>query len=88
MRQLFLSILCSVAVASAADNMKAFPPADAGMTRYVLPLPPQADETALKVELIVGKTVNSDTGRFIFTAVCAILLIALGIGLIMGGSKY
>lgn len=48
---------------SAADNMKAFPPAEAGMTRHVLQLPEEKDETALKVELIVGKTVSLDAGN-------------------------
>jgi ecotin len=46
--------------AHAADNMKAFPPADQGQVRYVLQLPIQDDESAFKVELIVGKTVQVD----------------------------
>jgi len=46
--------------AHAADNMKAFPPADHGQVRYVLQLPIQDDESAFKVELIVGKTVQVD----------------------------
>jgi ecotin len=54
---LFLSPLVS---ALAADNMKAFPPADQGKVRYVLQLPAQDDESAFKVELIVGKTVQVD----------------------------
>jgi len=45
---------------NAADNMKAFPPAEKGVIRYVLQLPQQKDETAFKVELIVGKTVSVD----------------------------
>ena len=40
--------------------MKAFPPAEDGMVRHVLQLPKQDDETAFKVELIVGKTVRID----------------------------
>jgi ecotin len=44
----------------AAENLKAFPPAEEGMVRYVLQLPKQADESAFKVELIVGKTVQID----------------------------
>jgi len=44
----------------AADNMKAFPPAEKGMIRYVLQLQKQNDETVFKVELIVGKTVSVD----------------------------
>ncbi len=44
----------------AADNMKAFPPAENGMTRHVLNLPAKENEESLKVELIVGKTVKTD----------------------------
>lgn len=44
----------------AADNMKAFPPAEKGMVRCVLQLPKKEDESARKVELIVGKTVRVD----------------------------
>jgi len=40
--------------------MKAFPFAEQGMVRYVLQLPKQDDESAFKVELIVGKTVRID----------------------------
>lgn len=51
----------------AADNLKAFPPADDGMVRYVLQLPKQADESAFKVELIVGKTVEIEgRNRYFF----------------------
>ncbi len=46
--------------AGAADNMKAFPPAEEGMVRYVLQLPREADESAFKVELIVGKMAQVD----------------------------
>jgi len=52
--------------ATAADDMKAFPPAEKGMVRYVLQLPEQADESAFKVELIVGKTVRVDAGNRYF----------------------
>jgi ecotin len=50
----------------AADNMKAFPPAEKGMVRYVLQLPEQKDEYAFKVELIVGKTVQLNEGNRYF----------------------
>ena len=50
----------------ASDNMKAFPPAEEGMVRHVLQLPEQQDESAFKVELIVGKTVLVDTGNRYF----------------------
>lgn len=54
------ALLSSVMPAHAADNMKAFPPAEEGQVRHVLQLPTQADESAFKVELIVGKTVQVD----------------------------
>jgi ecotin len=55
-----LLFLFAVPAGQAADNMKAFPPAEEGMVRYVLQLPSQADESVFKVELIVGKTVQVD----------------------------
>lgn len=51
---------CTIVSVQAADNMKAFPPAEEGMVRHVLQLPKQEDESAVKVELIVGKTVRID----------------------------
>lgn len=49
------------------DNMKAFPPAGDGMTRFVLELAKQEDESLFKVELIVGKTVELDeVNRYFF----------------------
>ena len=61
-----LLLLWSTVSAGAAEAMKAFPPADPGMVRYVLQLPKQADESAFKVELIVGKTVQVDEGNRYF----------------------
>ena len=52
----------------AADNMKAFPPAEDGMIRKVLQLPKQDDESSLNVELIVGKTVHTDQENKYFFA--------------------
>jgi ecotin len=47
--------------------MVAFPPADAGMTRYVINLPPQHDESAFEVELSIGKMVKTDAvNRYFF----------------------
>jgi ecotin len=46
--------------------MKAFPPAEKGMVRHVLQSPKQDDESALKVELLVGKTVQVDEGNRYF----------------------
>jgi ecotin len=62
-----LLFLLTGSVGQAADNMKAFPPAEEGMVRYVLLLPRQADESVFKVELIVGKTIQVDTlNRYFF----------------------
>lgn len=61
-------VVCGMALPSyAADPLQAFPPAEAGMVRHVLQLPKQADESALKVELIVGKSVLLDAqNRYFF----------------------
>ena len=62
-----LSMLTAMSPVSAADNLKAFPPAEAGMTRYVLTMPKQKDEARFKVELIAGKTVEVDErNRYFF----------------------
>ena len=64
---LVLLFLFAAPAGQAADNMKAFPPAGEGMVRYVLPLQKQDDESALKVELIVGQTVQTDErNRYFF----------------------
>lgn len=62
-----LLLLFAVPSGHAADSMKAFPAAGDGMVRHVLLLPEQADESAFKVELIVGKTVEIDReNRYFF----------------------
>ena len=62
-----LWLIGSVLSVYAGDNMMAFPPAKEGMVRYVLQLPKQDDESAFKVELIVGKTVLVDEkNRYFF----------------------
>lgn len=62
----FLISLHAVA-AIAADELKAFPMADAGMTRHVLRLEPKEDEMLFKVEILIGKTVAVDAvNRFFF----------------------
>jgi len=64
---LALLAFATMSLSFAADNMKAFPPAEQGMTRYVIALPQQEDESALKVELIIGKTVKTDAvNRYFF----------------------
>jgi len=56
-----------ISTVSAADHLKAFPPAEEGMTRHVLELPETKDDSAFKVELIVGKTVKTDAvNRYFF----------------------
>ena len=62
-------LICSVVLsAMAADNMKAFPPAEEGMVRHVLHLVKQDDESACKVQLIVGKIMQVDEGnRYFFS---------------------
>jgi len=62
-----LSLCAAVISAQAADTMKAFPPAEEGMVRFVLQVPKQDDESLFKVELIVGKTVQVDEkNRYFF----------------------
>jgi ecotin len=61
-----LCFLCAIGSAQAADNMKAFPPPEDGMVRYVLQVLKQDDESTFKVELIVGKTVKLDKGNRYF----------------------
>jgi ecotin len=55
-----LGLFFTVLSVHAGDNMKAFPPPDKGMVRYVLQLPKLEDESTYKVELMVGKTVLVD----------------------------
>jgi ecotin len=62
-----LLYLFALPASQAADNLKAFPPAEPGVVRYVLQLPMQGDESAFKVEIIVGKTVLLDaSNRYFF----------------------
>jgi ecotin len=49
-----------------SDNLQAFPPATAGMLRHVIELSPQADESLLRVELMIGKTVKTDAANRYF----------------------
>jgi len=62
-----LSLLAAMVSAQAADLIKAFPPTEEGMVRYVLQLPKQDNESFFMVELIVGKTVQVDEkNRYFF----------------------
>lgn len=58
MKTILISLLA--AGIAHADNMKAFPPAEAGMKRHVIHLPAAENEESMKVELIVGKSVSTD----------------------------
>lgn len=51
---------------SASTDLTAFPAAQSGQTRHVIALPAHPDEEALKVELIVGKTIRVDCNNHRF----------------------
>jgi len=52
----------------AERNLKAFPPADEGMSRHVLMLPPQCDDAAFQVQILAGRTESLDEhNRYFFT---------------------
>lgn len=55
-----LGLFFTVLSVHAGDNMKAFPPPNNGMVRYVIKLPQLEVESNCKVELIVGKTILID----------------------------
>ncbi len=61
-----LAMFTAILPLQAAGNMKAFPPAEAGIVRHVLQLPQQKEEAGFKMELIVGKTVEVDKGNRYF----------------------
>ena len=61
-----MAFLSAGAQTEAERNLKAFPPADQGMTRHVLMLPPAEQEDSLRVELQIGKTVKTDAANRIF----------------------
>ena len=62
-------LLLAIPMLQAADNMKAFLPAEEGMVRYVLHLTEKDDESLFRVELIVGKTILIDQSNQYFLAV-------------------
>ena len=67
-----VAVVCAAVVSAGAQseverNLKAFPPAEAGMTRHVLLLPSHEQEDKLRVELQIGKTVKLDAeNRYFF----------------------
>lgn len=63
-----LLLAISLPAAHGADDLQAFPPAERGMNRIVISLPPQSDESSFRVELLVGRLVSVDAGnRYFFT---------------------
>lgn len=62
-----LALACTMPAHAADDYLKAFPAAEPGQTRFVVSVPKEKDESALKVELQVGKTVRTDArNRYFF----------------------
>lgn len=65
---ILIALLAGTGIAqSRADDLKAFPPLEAGMQRIVIRVPaaPNADER--KVEVMIGKTVEVDCNRQMFS---------------------
>ena len=62
-----LAIACVSASAVAAEQplekIAPYPKAEQGMKRQVIQLPQQQDESALKVELLIGQTLEVDCNR-------------------------
>ena len=56
----FALATCGLAGDEGSHWQKAYPPAKAGEVRHVLHLATEPDESALKVELIVGKVIGTD----------------------------
>lgn len=66
---LIISVYCLSPISLLwADNMKAFPAAEDGQQRYVIQLPEMSDESAFKVELVIGKQVQVDSENHYFFA--------------------
>ncbi len=62
-----LALACAAPVHGADDYLKAFPAAEPGQARFVVQVPKEKDEAALRVELRVGKTVRTDArNRYFF----------------------
>jgi ecotin len=58
---LLLLVIAGNPTDESLDNLKAFPPAEPGMIRFVVHVPKADAEANLKVELVVGKTVITDS---------------------------
>lgn len=60
------TLVCALPLAAQAaspEALKPYPEAAAGYQRYVIHLPPQANEADYQVELIAGKTLEVDCNR-------------------------
>jgi len=57
---LALAVNAAAATDEAVRNLKAFPPAEPGMKRLVIYVPPKKVEEDFRVQLLVGKTVSTD----------------------------
>ena len=70
-RLLFLASIffLAVAVADETTNMKPYPAAEQGFERMVFRVPAEEDESAHKVEIIVGKILSVDCNRTSFGGV-------------------
>lgn len=56
-----LTFLALTALATGAEkDLKAFPEPEEGMSRHVLHLEPRENEEAAKVEILIGKTIETD----------------------------
>ena len=63
---LIIMIMVPGVRAGAGDKMAAFPSPEPGMERFVLQLPEQKDESNIRIELIVGRTVRVDNSNTYF----------------------
>jgi ecotin len=67
MKYVVIFLAASILTLSAAvDNMKAFPAPTNGMVRYVIALSKEENESALKVELVIGKSVQVEANNRYF----------------------
>jgi ecotin len=61
------SVMAGEVSPDVAKELKAFPPAGEGISRFVIFLPLEKDEELLKVQLLIGKTVKLDArNRYFF----------------------
>ena len=61
--------LLHVSAADEATDMQPYPAAENGFARMVFRVPPADDESARKVEIVVGKILSADCNRTSFSGV-------------------